>query len=248
MHKTAAGRSGEVSLLCFELLKYNPEFSCTYSSWAQKKVAKHKGVLLLPGNGRHHCVINNLADYVASGALRHKDMSDFSGDTQFLFHTLRKVDNPGSAVGDMIKGMSQESALVANKFVTTTVPAVESARPLTTPLPPRPPSFRHPPHPQGLCGQAAERRQRVGRPARHALVHLPQGQLRPPLRLLGPRRRAQGRRQRPFVPRDRCGTADARRGRGGELARANRAGRRPSGSGTRRAGRSSSAARTRTRP
>jgi hypothetical protein len=128
MHKTAAGRSGEVSLLCIELMKYNSEFKCTYASWPQKKVAKHKGVLVLSGNGRHHCVINNLADYVASGALRLKDMSDFSGDTQFLFQNLRSVSDPGGAVGDMIKGMSQESAQVASRFVATTVTAGASPR------------------------------------------------------------------------------------------------------------------------
>jgi len=127
MHKTAAGRPGETSLICIELMTYKKHFRCTYSSWAQPKVAKHKGVLLLAGNGRHHCSLNNLADFLASGIWRSKDMTEYSGNTLFLFSDLHEKADPGGTLGDYIKGMSQESALAANKFVAPAVTGGEFA-------------------------------------------------------------------------------------------------------------------------
>jgi hypothetical protein len=96
--------------------------------------------MLIPGNGRHFCVLNNLADYFACGVWANKDMSELSGNPLFLFDKLNGLKDPGGALGDMIKAVATGSTAQAYRFVCSispiTVHRVTPHPPLLTSSPP----------------------------------------------------------------------------------------------------------------
>ena len=106
----ACGRSAEVAAFSIELTKIDNVTKFTYATWHQPKVARAKGVLFVPGNGRHKCMYNLLSDYLASGVFVNKDYTEQSGDALFWFPELQNLTDPGGAVGDFIKGMAANSA------------------------------------------------------------------------------------------------------------------------------------------
>ena len=92
----AAGRTAEISWLHLLGLKWCVHFQCVFCEIPQTKTSKVKIIAFVAGNDRHACWFLDLADYLATGALRAglertRSEQDY---VMWLFPALRK-QNPG---------------------------------------------------------------------------------------------------------------------------------------------------------
>ena len=98
-----AGRSGELSHVTYEHLKWDPEFNCVFIDIQQVKTAKIKKVVFTAGVDRHADWFIDFGDRLASEHRAPYTPDEYQG--VWLFEELMIASSAGSKIGDFVKAL-----------------------------------------------------------------------------------------------------------------------------------------------